>query len=148
MSKSINLILPTKITLEIIKDWVSIKWEVKEILRANGRTDIQISESGNSHYGISYVSFGKLMPTDEIIEDYKDCDFLDAEFRLSLKDHVIYIVYFNDHLLCCRAIKEILSNLSLEIGSCWVDNDYGKVIPAGKVLANLNADPNYAWADH
>jgi hypothetical protein len=147
MSQSIALIFPDEIRLTIIKDYLSKKWKVAQILRINGQIDIQIRETSNLIFGSSYVTFGTLGPAIEIIEDYKECDFLDIEFPESLKNYVFYIVDFNNPVLCNKAIKEVLSNLAGNIKECWIDSYYRKVIRADKVLANLNADLSFEWAD-
>jgi hypothetical protein len=146
MPKSIVVILPDEINLSAISSCLSKKWEISNILRVNGQTDIQISEP-NPYYGISSVTIGDFLPTTEIMEEYKKCDFLDIEFRMALNKHSFYSVDFNDLSLCNKAIKEVLSDLPMNIKKCWIDNDYGRVIRGDKVLANLNADLNFAWAD-
>lgn len=137
MSQDIVLISIEKIENSDIKNILSENWRVGEIDCINGVTDLQVNKTDEVTRIFSYVTIGALVPSHEVANDYIDHEMLDDVLKTSLRSCSYYGVTFNCGNFFADVMRKILTSIGSKINTCWVDDGYGRLIPANIFLERL-----------
>lgn len=144
MSQSMVFIMPRNPSIDLIKRDGFSEWRRVEVARPDGLIDIQFQDSNPITNKVEYVNIGEMIPREEIIEEYKNDEYYERDFRVSLSDHCFYNVSFNSLRIFNEFSLRFLSGLP-NVKSCWIDNGDGTILNATDVFKNLIKDPNWNW---
>jgi hypothetical protein len=142
MAKSAVLIAPADVTLHRISAALNEGWPANSSYVEGEKPQAHVQVADN---GAWYVTFSELTPTDDVRGDYEDNDEIPESIRKALSGKRFYLVSFNDYGFGAAVVRHVLSALGAASEDIWLDNDYGVLIPAGRILAELAADPNWDW---
>jgi hypothetical protein len=142
MAKSAVMIAPADITLADIYSFLQECWPNNSSYISGQRPQAHVQVSND---GTWYVTFGELTPTEDIREDYADNEDVPEAIKAKLDGKRFYAVSFNDYKFGSTVVRRLLSRFAPMSQDIWLDNDYGVLVPASRVLAELDANPNWDW---
>lgn len=139
MSQDIVLISIGGLKNSDIENFLSKHWRVGEIECINGVIDLQVNTIDEKTKIFSYVTVGQLIPSHEVANDYVDHDMVNDELKSSLDTCNYYMITFN----CCNLLENVMRKILIGIGSsidtCWIDDGYGRLLPARVFLENCKS---------
>jgi hypothetical protein len=143
MSQSIGIITPKSYTLTAIELAISRHWRVEKIPRLGGKIDLQVQGVGSDLADI-FVSIAEL---DSVIAatEYAENEDLPEKFRRVVNESSFYLASFNSLGLIKDVMRELLLAFGGSLDTSWIDDDYGRIIPAATFLYKLTSDSEWDW---
>lgn len=142
MSQDIVLISIESLKNSDIENFLSKHWRVGEIECINGVIDLQVNTIDEKTKIFSYVTVGQLIPSHEVANDYVGHGMLNNELKVSLDTCSYYAVTFNCCNLLESVMRKVLSGIGSRIDTCWIDDGYGRLLPARVFLEKCNSVNN------
>jgi len=143
MSQTIGLITPNSCDLHILELILQEAWAIDHMPRESGKVDLQIQLIGTGDEAL-YVSISELNLL-ATAEEYSGNEDLPEQFRGAVHNSRFYSIAFNSLELAKDVMRILLNGLASDINKLWIDDDYGRVMPAADFLENLATIPGWDW---
>ena len=111
---------------------------------AKSEKSLYIENKRDTHIR-SYISIDSLNSIELAIEEYRERDDVPIEFQETLLDSNIFLINYNNVVICNDVLKTFLLDHSQNLCHIWFDNDYSDVISGNIALKELMTDLEWNW---
>lgn len=141
MSQSISIILPKAFSIGTFAHGVGHPWDQ----HAKG----EVSNERANWYDDGYVEFSLYNDPVAAAIEYLDWDNCSPALAEALESSQFWTIYFSNYEMARALTLLALDHIGEARSEAWIDNDYGRLIPAEIFHRMLKTRPDWDWrSDH